>query len=73
MICDCAKLRANDISKGCGLEKIYDIDRDFPGWTSLIGGTSKNNFFEIRLNTSYKSTTSDADIEPPKNLDDIDF
>jgi ribonucleotide reductase beta subunit family protein with ferritin-like domain len=72
LICDAAKMRANHISLACGLDKLYEVDREFPGWCSLIGGSVKNNFFEIRLNQSYKTASDDASVDVPQacSLDD---
>ena len=72
MICDAAKIRANFISEACGLNKLYEVNRDFPAWCSLIGGSVKNNFFEVKLNQSYKMASADQNVEVPKEcaLDD---
>lgn len=63
MVSDAAKMRANYISEKCGLGKIYNIERkEFAQWTTLIGGTVKNNFFEIKLNATYKTNEGRNDV-----------
>jgi ribonucleotide reductase beta subunit family protein with ferritin-like domain len=68
MLSDFAKIRANSIAEGCGLEEIYKVERDFPGWTSLIGGLVKINFFEEQLNSAYQTSAKDSHLPLPTSI-----
>ncbi len=71
ILADFAKIRCNAIAKGCGLKKIFNVERrTFPSWATLIGGSVKINFFEIKNNDAYRSSTRDSGIIPPCEYDD---
>lgn len=57
---DYAKHRTNQIGIVMGLGEVYDRVENLPDWLNLLGGSTKDNFYELRRGTEYQMNVQDS-------------